>query len=47
MGGVIFDFQYKMSFSIRMKRGTPNLCVSLYTSHFQCFSGVEVELCFD
>ena len=44
MGSIIFDFQYKMSFSIKMRGGTP-LRLSLYTSPFQFFSGVELKLC--
>ena len=39
------DFQHKMSFSIRMRGVPPTLNVSLYTSPFQFFSGVELELC--
>ena len=31
------DFQYKMSFSIRMRGGTPTLSVSLYTFPYQFF----------
>ena len=27
--GIIFDFQYKMSLSIRMRGGTPTLSISL------------------
>ena len=35
MGGISFDFQYKMSFSIRMRGGTPTISISLFTSPFQ------------
>ena len=38
---VIFDFQYKMSFSIRT---THLLCPSVYLP-FSIISGVELELC--
>ena len=34
------DFQYTMSFSIRMAEGIPTLCVSLCTTHFHFFPGV-------
>ena len=44
VGGIIFDFQYKMSFSIRMRR-VPPPSVFLYASPFKFFSRVELELC--
>ena len=37
------DFLYKMLFSIRMRKGTPTLNVSLYTTPFQFFSRVEIQ----
>ena len=45
MGGIVFDFQYKVLFPIRVRGGTPTLSVFLYTSPFQFFSGVELKLC--
>ena len=37
------DFQYRMSFSIRMREGTPTQCFSVYLP-FSFLSGVELEL---